>query len=134
MTMREVKRPVDSPLFADGLAKFWRTQNTAEKGNRPTSAPLELIVSLPFAEKKIGDVRYYAAMQADVKLTREIRVPFVPCIQPQGDIVTISDSSIQYQVSKVSRNSFTTPPSMDVTLEICKRPYLIEGADSDDNP
>lgn len=122
--MRKVETPINPQLFCDGLATFWQITNTAEKGDAPKYATMEL-VHLPYADKQIGDVRYYAALQADSKMSKVIRVPRVGGIQPSGDLVTLAGDDRQYKVQKISINTFTVPESMDVTLENSKQTYTL---------
>ena len=123
--MRSIETPLGPQTFTDGLATFYRVQNTSGKGNLPKYA-MERFVEVPFTEKKVGDVRYYAAMQADSKISLVIRIPRVAGIQPSGDVVTMSGDTRQYRVQKVARNAMTVPESLDVTLEISKTQYKTE--------
>lgn len=122
--MRKIETPLNPQLFTDGLASFWQTQNTAGKGDIPKYSAVHL-VDLPFREQTVGDVRYYAAMQADSKISKVIRVPRVEGIQPSGDVVTLAGDSRQYKVQKVGKNSLTVPESLDITLEISKQTYQL---------
>ena len=128
--MRKIETPLGPQTFTDGLAIFHRVKNEAGKGDRPKYA-MEELLRVPFTEKKVGDVRYYAAMQADSKISMVIRVPRVAGIQPSGDVVTLSGDTRQYKVQKVARNTMTVPESLDVTLEISKTQYKTEVADGD---
>jgi hypothetical protein len=128
--MRKIETPLGPQTFTDGLAIFHRVKNEAGKGDRPKYA-MEEFLRVPFTEKKVGDVRYYAAMQADSKISMVIRVPRVAGIQPSGDVVTLSGDTRQYKVQKVARNTMTVPESLDVTLEISKTQYKTEVADGD---
>lgn len=128
--MRKIETPLGPQTFTDGLAIFHRVKNEAGKGDRPKYA-MEEFLRVPFTEKKVGDVRYYAAMQADSKISMVIRVPRVAGIQPSGDVVTLSGDTRQYKVQKVARNTMTAPESLDVTLEISKTQYKTEVADGD---
>lgn len=120
--MRSIETPLGPQTFTDGLATFHHVKNDAGKGNLPKYT-MEEFLSVPFTEKKIGDVRYYAAMQADSKISKVIRIPRVGGIEPAGDIVTISGDDRQYRVQKTARNTMTTPESLDVTLEVSKQSY-----------
>jgi hypothetical protein len=128
--MRSIETPLGPQTFTDGLATFYRVKNTSGKGNLPKYA-MEQFVEVPFTEKKVGDVRYYAAMQADSRISMVIRIPRVAGIQPSGDVVTLSGDSGQYKVQKVARNTMTVPESLDVTLEISKTQYKTEVAYGD---
>ena len=128
--MRKIETPLGPQTFTDGLAIFHRVKNEAGKGDRPKYA-MEEFLRVPFTEKKVGDVRYYAAMQADSKISMVIRVPRVAGIQPSGDVVTLSGDTRQYKVQKVARNTMTVPESLDVTLEISKTQYKTEMAEGD---
>ena len=130
--MRKVETPLNPQVFPDGLAVFYQQRNIAEKGNRPVYEATELI-RVPYEEKKVGDIRYYAAMQADSTISKVIRIPRVSGIQPSGDIVMLSGDESQYRVQKTVRNAQTYPESIDVTLEISKHVYsLKEAADDTD--
>lgn len=128
--MRKIETPLGPQTFTDGLAVFYRVKNEAGKGDRPKYA-MEEFLRVPFTEKKVGDVRYYAAMQADNKISMVIRVPRVAGIQPSGDVVTLSGDTRQYKVQKVARNTMTVPESLDVTLEISKTQYRTEATKGD---
>lgn len=128
--MRSIETPLGPQTFTDGLATFYRVKNSAGKGNIPKYA-VEKFLELPFTEKKVGDVRYYAAMQADSRISKVLRVPRVAGIQPSGDVVTLSGDTRQYKVQKVARNTMTVPESLDVTLEISKTQYKTEVTDGD---
>ncbi len=123
--MRKIETPLNPQTFTDGLATFYRTKNDAGNGNLPKYAAKQFL-QVPFTEKKVGDVRYYAAMQADSKISKVIRIPRVEGIQPSGDVVTLSGDDRQYKVQKTVRNTLTVPESMDVTLEISKTRYQTE--------
>ena len=128
--MRRIETPLGPQTFTDGLAIFHRVKNEAGKGDRPKYT-MEEFLRLPFTEKKVGDIRYYAAMQADSRISKVVRIPRVAGIQPSGDIVTLSGDDPQYKVQNVARNTMTTPESMDVTLEISKAQYKTEVAEGD---
>jgi hypothetical protein len=128
--MRKIETPLGPQTFTDGLAVFYRVKNEAGKGDRPKYT-MEEFLRVPFTEKKVGDVRYYAAMQADSRISKVVRIPRVSGIQPSGDIVTLSGDDRQYKVQKVARNTMTTPESLDVTLEISKTQYKTEVAEGD---
>lgn len=128
--MRNIETPLGPQTFTDGLASFHRVKNSAEKGNLPRYTATQFL-QVPFTEKKVGDVRYYAAMQADSRISKVIRIPRVAGIQPSGDLVTLSGDDRQYKVQKVARNTMTTPESLDVTLEISKTQYQTEVAEGD---
>lgn len=128
--MRKIETPLGPQTFTDGLAIFHRVKNEAGKGDRPKYA-MEEFLRVPFTEKKVGDIRYYAAMQADSRISKVVRIPRVSGIQPSGDIVTLSGDGRQYKVQKVARNTMTTPESLDVTLEISKAQYKTEVAEGD---
>lgn len=128
--MRSIETPLGPQTFTDGLAIFNRVKNEAGKGDRPKYT-MEEFLRVPFTEKKVGDVRYYAAMQADSRISKVVRIPRVSGIQPSGDIVTLSGDERQYKVQKVARNTMTTPESLDVTLEISKTQYKTEVAEGD---
>lgn len=128
--MRNIETPLGPQTFTDGLAIFHRAKNEAGKGDRPKYT-MEEFLRVPFTEKKVGDVRYYAAMQADSRISKVVRIPRVSGIQPSGDIVTLSGDERQYKVQKVARNTMTTPESLDVTLEISKTQYKTEVAEGD---
>lgn len=121
---RKIDTPLNPQTFQDGLASFWHCENIATAGNRPSYQTKKLF-DLPYEVKKVGDVRYYAALQADSKISKVIRVPKVHGIQPSGDVVTLSGNERQYKIQKVSENTLTNPESMDVTLEISKTTYRL---------
>ena len=123
--MRKIDTPLNPQTFPVGLAPFWQVENTAEAGNRPVYRLTELL-HCPYADKKIGDVRYYAAMQADATMSKVIRIPRVAGIQPSGDICTLAGDDRQYRVQKTAFNTLTYPESMDVTLEISKQKYTVK--------
>ena len=120
--MRRVKTSLNSQLFPDGLAVLHHVTNTAAAGDRPRYSLTEF-VRVPYERKQLGDVRYYAAMQADSRISAVLRVPQVSGVQPSGDIVLLSGDDTQYKITRVSEVPLSIPPAMDLTLEVSKTTY-----------
>lgn len=128
--MRKIETPLEPQTFRSGVATIYRVTNTANPGDLPAYSPSQLY-RLPFEARKLSDVRYYAAMQADSKISRVIRIPWVRGIQPSGDICILNDKAKkQYKITRVSENPNTNPESLDLTLEISKTTYEVTSSDN----
>ena len=122
--MRRIKTDLNPQTFTSGSAKIMHPTNVAEKGDIPKYAFTEFL-TLPYQDIKVSDVRYYAAMQADSKISKIIRVPHIAGIDPAGDVVTVSETpDVLYEIQKVSGNNSTTPQSWDMTLVVASKDKL----------
>lgn len=122
--MRRTRTALSLQTFPSGCVTFFHTDDTSAAGDIPKYAA-RAFLRVPYEEKKIGDVRYYAALQAGSRLDRVVRVPCVKGIDVTGDIAMVSGDTQQYRVTKFTQNSMTLPESWDVTLEVSKKNYKI---------
>lgn len=129
--MRKIQTPLLPQIFPSGCATFFHTDNTAKTGDLPRYTAVRFLC-VPYEDKKIGDVRYYAALQADSRMDKVIRIPHAGGIDTAGDIAMVSGDTRQYRVVKLTQNGVSTPPSWDVTLEISKKNYKIAEVNPDD--
>ena len=93
--MRKIETPLGPQTFTDGLAVFYRVKNEAGKGDRPKYT-MEEFLRVPFTEKKVGDVRYYAAMQADIqRAAQAARAHDFISALPQGYDTVVGDQGVK---------------------------------------
>lgn len=129
--MRKIQTPFAPQTFSSGCVTFFHTEDTAAAGDIPRYAAVAFL-RVPYEDKKVGDVRYYAALQADSRIDRVVRVPHIGEIDTAGDIAVVSGDARQYRVTKIARNSLTVPESWDVTLEISRKKYKLAEVVSND--
>ena len=122
--MRPIQTQLAPQLFPSGLVSFFHTRDKALPGDLPKYAA-ERFLTVPFEDRRVGDVRYYAAMQASSRIDKVIRIPHAGGIHTAGDIAMLSGDERQYRVIKLTQNGMTTPVSWDVTLEVSKKQYQI---------
>lgn len=108
--------------FNDGVVKVYAVTNSALPGEKPVEA-LTLKQTLRYKERTVGLTRYYAALQANVRVQAVLRCLRVPGVSTQD--VAIPNDGKQYKISQVQYPEDVTPPVMDLTLDALEAVYDI---------
>lgn len=108
--------------FNDGIAKFYKVQNIAEKGDKPVEKPI-FAVSLRFEYETVGISRFYTAMQANVKIDNLIRTPIFRDLSTQ-DIVLVN--GVKYKILQIQHVEETKPPISRFSLQKVVEKYDLE--------
>lgn len=110
----KIKKPLEFQTFNDGVCSISRVKNIAEPGDKPKEGLETKYSRIPFESRAIGIQRFYQAMQADVKISDLIRIPYKMNIST-NDICVIGEK--QYRIKLVQAIKDTLPASTDLTLE-----------------
>lgn len=117
--------------YNDGIINIYEKKNIAEKGNTPKDGLMLRIGPLRFDELKVGITRHYAAKQANVEVSRVIRVPLFRNVKSH-DIVHVTSeldgddlTTVQYKVDQIQYPKEVKPDSMDLALERLEINYVI---------
>lgn len=102
-----------SQTYNSGVLTVYAAADGAEPGFAPRPV-LTVRARLRYEERRLGVQRYYAAMQAQARVDRVVRVPRGPAVSPQ-DVVETEDGQ-QYRVDLVQAVQDVWPPSLDLTL------------------
>lgn len=100
-------------------------------GAAPGYAPRPVLterVRLRYEERALGLTRYYAAMQANIRVERVVRVPRRPEVSPQD--VAVTEDGRQYRIDLVQAVQDVWPPSMDLTLTKTEQIYHVSKSDT----
>jgi len=101
--------------------------NIAPPGGMPKEGLTLKVSSLRYKERTVGMSRYWAAMQANVKIDMVIRVPYVPikakAISTQDIAIPIDGE--QYRIVQIQKPEDIYPPVMDLSLERLVQKYDI---------
>ena len=108
--------------FNDGVVKVYGITNTAADGNMPTEG-ITLKQTLRYHERTVGLTRYFAALQANIKVQYVLRCPRLRDVSAQD--VAIPNDGRQYRIVQVQYPENVDPPVMDLTLEEVVTEYAI---------
>lgn len=103
-----------SQTYNDGLVNVYKIVDTSLAGRMPKE---EIVFNqtLNYDEQKVGMIRFYTALQNNVKVENVIRCPRRPDVLA-GDIAIPIDGN-QYRIAQVQYPQDIDPKSMDLTLE-----------------
>ena len=112
---RAPKRPDHkvSQTFTDGLVTIFRTRDVSQPGYAPEKRTEELL-RLPYANRRLGLQRYFAAKEAQEEAERVIRVPRTGKVSSLDTAQT--EDGQKYRISLVQLVPEIYPPCDDVTL------------------
>ena len=106
--------------FNDGVVRIFHTANTGEPGGAPQMELIPLCV-LRYHERTVGFRRYYAAAQANVKVSKLLRCPRYFGVSQQDVAVPVDGR--QYLITLIQYPEDVQPPVMDLTLEEVAQVY-----------
>lgn len=109
--------------FNDGVVRVYAVDNTAPGGAAP-QAQLKLRWVLRYEERTVGVTRHYAAMQANDRVDRVLRVPLRPVSALD---VAVPNDGRQYRITLVQRPKDVEPPCLDLTLRRLEMDYELDG-------
>lgn len=104
-----------SQSFNDGIVSICTVTDAAQPGHQPVKK-LQTRLKLRFDERSLGITRYYAAKQANISISRVIRVPRGPEIST--DDVAITHDGQQFSISLIQAVQDVYPPCLDLTLSV----------------
>ncbi len=104
---------VISQSFNDGLVHICTVEDVARVGRQPKKS-LHPRCTLRYEERSLGIQRYYSAKQANVQISRVIRVPKGPEISTLDAAIT--HDGRQYSITMVQAVANVYPPCYDLTL------------------
>jgi len=117
--------PQKIQTFNDGICNIYYVRNVAVPGGMPKEELRLKISSLRYKERTVGMSRYWAAMQAHVKVDLVIRVPYTPlrmeAVSTQD--VVVLHTGAQYRIVQIQKPEDTYPPVMDLSLERLVQKY-----------
>ena len=100
--------------FNDGMLTVYRVSDMGKPGYLPEEKPTEM-VKLPYAQRKLGLYRYYAARQEQTRVQRVLRVP-----EPSAKITNldkvVTEDGTEYRIDLVQPVPDVWPRSLDLTL------------------
>lgn len=114
------KREITQP-FSDGIVMIYSVTDMAKPGYEPVEK-LEEKIKLRFAEQRLGINRIYQSRQAQVEISRVIRVPNVGGVSPQD--VAVLDGK-QYRIDTAQKVMDVFPPCMDLALVKIEQEYEV---------
>ena len=121
------QQKIQFQTFNDGVANIYSVGNIAPPGGMPKEGLTLKVSSLRYKERTVGMSRYWAAMQANVKIDMVIRVPYVPikakAISTQDIAIPIDGE--QYRIVQIQKPEDIYPPVMDLSLERLVQKYDI---------
>ena len=118
----EISQPYNS-----GVLTVYSVSDGAAPGYAPRPVLTER-VRLRYEERALGLTRYYAAMQANVRVERVVRVPRRPDVSPQD--VAVTEDGRQYSISMVQQVEGVWPASMDLTLSKVEQIYQVSKSET----
>lgn len=98
--------------FNDGIVAIYDICDAARPGYAPQEKLTEKI-KLRFAEQRLGIQRIYQSKQAQVEISRVIRVPQAGGVSPQ-DVALLEGK--QYRIDTVQKVMEVYPPCVDLAL------------------
>ena len=108
--------------FNDGIVKIYSVTDSTTTVSMPVEK-LTLKKELRFESRYVGFKRYYAAKQANVEVSKIIRIQRQPNVDPQ-DVAILADGK-QYRIEQIQNVLDVEPPSDDLTLTLITSPYTI---------
>lgn len=100
--------------FNDGVISIYTVSNMAAAGDKPVEG-ITFKQSLRYAERTVGLIRFYTAMQAGVDIRHVLRCPMLRDISTQD--VAIPNDGKQYRIIQIQYPEDADPPVMDLTLQ-----------------
>lgn len=97
----------------DGVVKIYKVANIAPPGGMPKKG-LVLKETLRYKERTVGIKRYYAALQANVRIDYVLRCPRLQSVSSQD--VAIPNDGMQYSIEQIQYPE-DAPLDMDLTLK-----------------
>ena len=108
--------------YNDGIAKIYSVTDLTTTVSKPVQK-LTLKRELRFESRYVGYGRYYTAKQANVEISKIIRIQRQLDITTQ-DVVVLADG-YQYRIEQKQSVLDVEPPSEDLTLTLIASPYAI---------
>lgn len=108
--------------FNDGVVKICEVDNMALDGDMPKNG-LVLKRTMRYKERTVGLTRYYAALQASVRVQYVLRCQRLRDVSTQD--MAIPNDGKQYRIVQVQYPEDVFPPVMDLTLEEVSAVYEI---------
>lgn len=108
--------------FNDGVVKVYSVTNTASDGDMPTEG-ISLKQTVRYHERTVGLTRYFAALQANIRVQYVLRCQRMRDISAQD--VAVPNDGKQYRIVQIQYPEDTEPPVMDLTLEEVTADYAI---------
>ena len=108
--------------FNDGVVKVYSVTNTAVDGDMPTEG-ISLKQTVRYHERTVGLTRYFAALQANIRVQYVLRCQRLRDISAQD--VAVPNDGKQYRIVQIQYPEDTEPPVMDLTLEEVTADYAI---------
>lgn len=122
------QKQIQPQTFNDGVASIYSVSNIAPPGGMPKEGLKLKIGSLRYKERTVGMSRYWAAMQANVRVDMVIRVPCAPvrltAISTQDVVIPVDGE--QYRIVQIQKPEDMYPPVMDLSLERLVKKYDTE--------
>lgn len=114
------KRDITQP-FNDGVVTICNVTDVAKPGYAPVEK-LEEKIKLRYEEQRLGINRLYQSRQAQVEISRVIRVPKARDISAQ-DVAVLGGK--QYRIDTVQKVMDAYPPCVDLALVKIEQEYEV---------
>ena len=126
---RQPNRPAHdvSQSYNSGMVSIYAVTDAAEPGYQP-QASLDMILHVPYEERKLGIKRYYEAAQNQIHVERVIRIPKTNVVITNQHVAETEDGR-RYRIDLIQTVD-VYPPSLDLTLV---RYAQTEETEADDN-
>lgn len=116
-----------SQSYNDGLVTIYRLTDGGKPGYLPQPLPSK-IVTLHYAEMRLGLTRYYAAKQNNVQVERVLRVPRGANIAAQD--IAVTEDGQEYDIDLIQSVDGIWPPSLDLTLAKTSQKRIVPNSDT----
>lgn len=119
-------RRKQQPL-TDGVVHIYKVENAAPQGAMPIERHT-LKHTLRYRERIVGMARYYAALQANVRVEKVIRTARLHDVSTQDTAMIFGragrpEELQHYRIVQVQYPDGVLPPAMDLTLQLVEERY-----------
>jgi hypothetical protein len=118
--------PQKIQTFNDGIANIYSVGNIAPPGGMPKEGLTAKVEAIRYKERTVGMSRFWSAMQVNAKISRMLRMPKIPCVNPHDVVIPVDGE--QYKILQVQYPEDVYPPVMDLSLERVSAAYDIAGS------
>lgn len=108
--------------FNDGVVKIYSVTSTASDGDMPAEG-ISLKQTVRYHERTVGLTRYFAALQANIRVQYVLRCQRLLSVSAQD--VAVPNDGKQYRIVQIQYPEDAGLPVMDLTLEEVTADYAI---------
>lgn len=100
--------------YNDGAVEIYKLKDAAAAGHKPVKSLGDRIGKFRYAEMRVGNNRYYASQQNQIRIDRVIRIPCGAEVTNQDVLQT--EGGVWYRIDRVEAVKYVYPKSYDLTL------------------